>query len=68
MTKLIAVDMDGTFLRDDKSYDKEKFAEIYQELKKETLSSRLQVVINTIKLFLSLRIFLMWFTLQKMEL
>lgn len=26
MTKLIAVDMDGTFLRDDKSYDEEKFA------------------------------------------
>ena len=25
MIKLIAVDMDGTFLRDDKSYDEEKF-------------------------------------------
>lgn len=37
MTKLIAVDMDGTFLRDDKSYDKEKFAGIYQELKKRNI-------------------------------
>lgn len=37
MTKLIAVDMDGTFLRDDKSYDEEKFAKIYQELEKRNI-------------------------------
>lgn len=59
MTKLIAVDMDGTFLRDDKSYDEEKFAKIYQELEKETLYSQLLVVINIIKLLLSLRNFLL---------
>lgn len=29
MTKLIAVDMDGTFLNDNKTYDKEKFTKIY---------------------------------------
>ncbi|EFB63628.1 hypothetical protein HMPREF9209_1442 [Lactobacillus gasseri 224-1] len=52
MTKLIAVDMDGTFLRDDKSYDEEKFANIYQELEKEILCSQLLVVINIIKLLL----------------
>lgn len=34
MTKLIAVDMDGTFLNDNKTYDKEKFTKIYQELEK----------------------------------
>lgn len=32
MIKLIATDMDGTFLRDDMSYDKEKFAQLYQKL------------------------------------
>lgn len=37
MTKLIAVDMDGTFLRDNKTYDKEKFAKIYQELEKRNI-------------------------------
>ena len=37
MTKLIAVDMDGTFLKDDKSYDEEKFANIYQELEKRNI-------------------------------
>ncbi|MEK2461175.1 Cof-type HAD-IIB family hydrolase [Lactobacillus gasseri] len=37
MTKLIAVDMDGTFLRDDKSYDEKKFANIYQELEKRNI-------------------------------
>ena len=36
MIKLIAVDMDGTFLRDDKTYDREKFARIYQELEKKS--------------------------------
>ena len=55
MTKLIAVDMDGTFLKDDKSYDEEKFANIYQELEKEILCSQLLVVINIIKLLLFLR-------------
>lgn len=28
MTKLIAVDMDGTFLNDNKTYDKEKFRKL----------------------------------------
>ncbi|WP_314154722.1 HAD hydrolase family protein, partial [Rouxiella badensis] len=31
--KLIAVDMDGTFLNDDKAYDKARFLEQYAELK-----------------------------------
>lgn len=34
MIKLIATDMDGTFLRDDKSYS-EEFIEVYQEMKKQ---------------------------------
>ena len=37
MTKLIAVDMVGTFLRDDKTYDREKFARIYHELEKKDI-------------------------------
>ena len=37
MIKLIAVDMDGTFLRDDKSYDEEKLTRIYQKLEKNYL-------------------------------
>ena len=37
MIKLIAVDMDGTFLRDDKSYDEEKFSGIYQKLEKKDI-------------------------------
>ena len=37
MTKLIAVDMDGTFLNDNKTYDKEKFTKIYQELEKKNI-------------------------------
>lgn len=32
MLKLIATDMDGTFLRDDMSYDEARFALIYQQL------------------------------------
>lgn len=67
MTKLIAVDMDGTFLRDDKSYDKEKFAEIYQELEKRNIKFTVASG-NQYYQIISLRIFLMWFTLQKMEL
>ena len=31
--KLIAVDMDGTFLRDDKSYDRPRFQKQFEELK-----------------------------------
>ncbi len=37
MTKLIAVDMDGTFLNDNKTYDKEKFTKIYQELERKNI-------------------------------
>ncbi|VTS34955.1 haloacid dehalogenase-like hydrolase [Streptococcus dysgalactiae subsp. equisimilis] len=33
MIKLIATDMDGTFLRDDKSYDIARFERILQRLK-----------------------------------
>lgn len=33
MIKLIAVDMDGTFLKDDQTYDEAEFAKIYQQLK-----------------------------------
>lgn len=32
MIKLIATDMDGTFLRSDMTYDQEKFARLYQKL------------------------------------
>ncbi len=31
--KLIAVDMDGTFLRDDKTYHRERFLKQYAEMK-----------------------------------
>ncbi len=37
MTKLIAVDMDGTFLNDNKTYDKDKFTKIYQELERKNI-------------------------------
>ena len=37
MKKLIAVDMDGTFLTDTKTYDKKKFTEIYQELEEKNI-------------------------------
>lgn len=33
MIKLIAVDMDGTFLRSDMTYDRSKFNELYQQMK-----------------------------------
>ncbi len=33
MIKLIAVDMDGTFLRDDMSYDESKFAALQKQFK-----------------------------------
>lgn len=55
MTKLIAVDMDGTFLRDDKSYDEKKFANIYQELEKRNIMFTVASGINIIKLLLFLR-------------
>ncbi|WP_125606700.1 Cof-type HAD-IIB family hydrolase [Lapidilactobacillus bayanensis] len=32
MIKLFATDMDGTFLRDDKSYDQEKFAQLHEQM------------------------------------
>ena len=35
MIKLIAVDMDGTFLRDDKSYDEEKIYSNLSKIRKE---------------------------------
>lgn len=37
MIKLIAVDMDGTFLRNDDSYDTDRFAKIYQRLEKNNI-------------------------------
>ncbi|MBP2058685.1 Cof subfamily protein (haloacid dehalogenase superfamily) [Lactobacillus colini] len=36
-TKLIAVDMDGTFLRSDNTYDKARFKEIYSKLKEKDI-------------------------------
>lgn len=33
--KLIAVDMDGTFLNDDKTYNRERFAAQYQQMKEQ---------------------------------
>lgn len=59
MIKLIAVDMDGTFLRDDKSYDEEKFTRIYQKLEKKDIKFTIASGINITKLLLSLKIFLM---------
>lgn len=38
MIKLIAVDMDGTFLRDDQTYDEASFAKIYRCLKERNIS------------------------------
>ena len=32
MIKLIATDMDGTFLRDDKTYDRALFADVHQQM------------------------------------
>nr|WP_054746303.1 HAD hydrolase family protein [Amylolactobacillus amylophilus] len=32
MIKLIATDMDGTFLRDDKTYDRSLFADVHQQM------------------------------------
>ena len=37
MIKLVAVDMDGTFLRNDKTYDEDRFAKIYQKLTKNNI-------------------------------
>ncbi|EUJ20940.1 HAD superfamily hydrolase [Listeria aquatica FSL S10-1188] len=34
MIKLVAVDMDGTFLDDQKHYDKDRFAKIFGEMQK----------------------------------
>lgn len=33
--KLIAVDMDGTFLKSDNTYDEARFKKVYDELKKQ---------------------------------
>ena len=35
--KLIAVDLDGTFLRDDKSYDKERFAHQFERMQEQDI-------------------------------
>lgn len=37
MIKAVAVDMDGTFLRDDKSYDQQRFLQIYQRMKQKNV-------------------------------
>ncbi|WP_027109037.1 Cof-type HAD-IIB family hydrolase [Lacticigenium naphthae] len=36
--KLIAVDMDGTFLNDDMNYNKSKFMELYKKMKKKNIA------------------------------
>lgn len=41
MLKLVAVDMDGTFLRDDKTYDEKRFARLYAKLQ----AKRIQFVV-----------------------
>lgn len=53
MIKLIATDMDGTFLDSNKRFDFE-FIDIFYELKKEILNLLLQVVINIIVFFKNL--------------
>lgn len=35
--KMIAVDMDGTFLNDEKEYNRARFAELYQQMKKKDI-------------------------------
>lgn len=37
MIKLIAVDLDGTFLRDDQTYDQERFKKIFSKIKKDKI-------------------------------
>ncbi|WP_162231472.1 HAD hydrolase family protein [Secundilactobacillus paracollinoides] len=32
MIKLVAVDMDGTFLRDDRTYDKARFLDLFKRM------------------------------------
>ncbi len=47
MIKLMATDMDGTFLRDDMTYDEARFALLYQQLQLRASASSSLVVINT---------------------
>ena len=35
--KAVAIDMDGTFLRDDKSYDKKLFSELLNKMKEKDI-------------------------------
>lgn len=37
MIKLVAFDMDGTFLRSDNTYDVERFKKIYRALQKKNI-------------------------------
>jgi Cof subfamily protein (haloacid dehalogenase superfamily) len=37
MIKAVAVDMDGTFLKDDKSYDQQRFLQIYRRMKQKNI-------------------------------
>lgn len=52
--KLIAVDMDGTFLSDQKTYNRERFMAQYQQMKstRNSLCSRQRESILSVDLFL----------------
>lgn len=47
MFKLIATDMDGTFLRDDMTYDRDLFATLHEKMQAQAFSGWWPVVINT---------------------
>ncbi|GEO63396.1 Cof-type HAD-IIB family hydrolase [Companilactobacillus nantensis] len=53
MIKLIATDMDGTFLRSDMTYDEAKFARLYQELQ----SQQIQFVVASGNQYFQLKSF-----------
>lgn len=46
--KMIAVDMDGTFLNDQKEYNRERFEKLFQQLKKIASGLLSLAAINTI--------------------
>jgi Predicted hydrolases of the HAD superfamily len=46
--KLVATDMDGTFLTDDKHFDKERFSHVYDYMTKNGITFVSPVVINII--------------------
>nr|WP_263849374.1 HAD hydrolase family protein [Lacticaseibacillus saniviri] len=54
MIKLFATDMDGTFLKADKTYDAERFAQLHQQM----LDRNIQFVVASGNQYFQLRSFL----------